>query len=387
MRLREFYIRALFRRPPYLLILVTAIASVLLIPPKPFSLPPEGQSTLGVGFIFAAYLLTFLADPRKILGVSPFFLSLPALRERLALLLWVAVALPLLLFLWPIYGLSLSWVLHTISLLEIALLTSDSVLSWIFLPIPILAMMMACGAERWFWFLLFGIPYLASWGWKIGSRLKSLHISGFRYTPRYALPVAIFLLLFDLYQRSSHTAMRFLFSSSVFGLEMPDFDRLSLFLFFLMGGILFMLLPFLNAFGLRQAEEPLLHLRRMLGTPWRRRLIGLGVALLANLLPFLIMRNLTFVRIDTSMLWHFVFSAACFNILFQTTEKSDWTAYALVTYLLWIHLTPPAQVHFWWIWDVGLATITLMAYDLDFWLPSVLRQIWQPLRRIFWNGA
>lgn len=387
MRLGAFYIRALFRRLPYILILITAIASALLIHPKSFSLPAEGQSTLGIGFILTAYLLTFLANPRNLLGISPFFLSLPAIRERLALLLWVAVTIPLLLFLWPLYGFSLSWMLHAISLLEIALLTSGSVLAWSFLPIPLLALIMACNANRWFWFLLFGMPYLVSGGWKIGSRLKSLHFSGFRYTPRYALPVAIFLLFFDLYQRTSHTTMRFLFSASVFGLEMPDPERLSLFLFFLMGGILFMLLPFLNVFGLRQAEEPLIPLRRMLGTPWRRRLTGLGVALLVNFWPFLIMHNLAFVRIDTRLLWHFVFSAACFNILFQTTEKSDWTAYSLVIYLLWLHLTPPLQGRFWWLWDVGLAAITLLAYDLDIWLPSMLRQIWQPLRGVFWNEA
>ncbi len=371
MKLWRFYFRAVLRNPLYVLVLLGAASASLLMPRMAFMPAAEAKGTLAIAFLVGAYYLAFLLDPRKLLTIPPFLLGLPALRERLALVLWVALSLPLLMLLWPLYGPSVFLGAHALSLLELSLLTTGSVLAWTFLPLPLMVVFAApCAAERWALLLLLGMPYVVFVGLWLGRWLPSWHWRGLRYMPRYVGPVAVFLAGFDLYRRSAHTAMRFVFGDFV-GLQAPDFDHLLLVFFFLLGGVLFLLLPFLNVFALREADATLADQRRITGTPWRRRVSALGFAFLVNLPLGLLMGWLGFVVISPGMLWHVVLSAAVFNVLFPTSyEQSDWTAYGLLGYLLWVHLL--SQSPLWWLWDLVIGGIALLAYDIDLWLPGAL---------------
>ncbi|RMF39817.1 MAG: hypothetical protein D6755_13975 [Anaerolineae bacterium] len=272
---------------------------------------------------------------------------------------------------------------HALSLLELSLLSVGSVLAWLFLPLSAAALVATCAADRWPLFLLLGVPYLVAGGLWLGGRLSSRHWQGFRYVPRYAAPVALSLAGFDLYQRLTHTAMRF-HLGDFFGLQAPDFDNLLLLLLFLAGGVLFMLLPFLNTLALRQVEGELLAIRQMTGTPWKRRVGALFLALLLNLPVAWLMHALDFVTSPALLPWHFALSASCFNVLFLTsTEETDWTGYALVGYLLWIHMVPSSGAA--WIWDLALGMAALLAYDVDLWLPPLLQKIRRAFGEFFWD--
>lgn len=370
MKLWRFYIRVVWRNPLYVLFLLSAVLGLFLVPWTAFTPTAEAKGIFTIAFLAGAYYLAFLLDPRKLLVIPPFLLSLPTVRERLALVLWVALSLPLLVLLWPFYGPSVFLGAHALSLLELSLLTMESVLAWAFLPLPlVVALAASCAAERWPLFLLLGVPYVVFGSLWLGHRLPSWHWRGFRYIPHYAGPTAAFLVGFDLYRRSTHTAMRFVFGDFA-GLQAPDFGHLLLLLFFLLSGILFLLLPFLNVFALREVDITLADQRRITGTPWRRRVGALWLALFLNLPLGLLMGWLGFVIVPPAIVWHLVLSAAVFNVMFLTSySQSDWAAYSLLGYLLWIHLFSQSA---WWVWDSALGGIALLAYDMDLWLPDTL---------------
>ncbi len=383
MRVWQFYIRVVLRNPLYALVLLGAALALLLVPRTVFPPTAETKGVFVIVFLVAAYYFAFLLDPRKLLVIPSFLLGLPAARERLALALWAVLSLPLLMLLWPFYGFSVFWGAHALSLLELSLLIMRSSLAWLFLPLPVVvALASPCTADRWPLLLLFGVPYMVFGGLWLGRRLPSWHWRGFRYMPRYAGPSAAFLVGFDLYQHSTHTAMRFVFGDFV-GLQAPDFDHLLLVLFFLLSGILFLLLPLLNVFALREVDRTLADQRRITGTPWKRRIGALGFALFLNLPLGLLMARLSFVLTPPATLWHLVLSAAGFNVLFLTSyEQSDWAAYSLLGYLLWIHLL--SQSAWWWFWDLLLGSVALLAYDMDLWLPDTLARF---RRKVFEKGS
>lgn len=377
------YARALQRRPLYLLFVLAAFWFGVKIPRVEIASGSEISGGVTILFLIAAYFLIVLVEPRELLKIHPFLLGLPAARERLALMLWVALALPLLSLLWPIYSFSVSWGLHAVALMEISLLIMGSALGWLFLLLPVVALWATCTPDRWSMFLLFSLPYLVSGGLWLGRHLPSWHWRGFRYPFRYFIPLAAGLVAFDLYQRSINTAMRFRMDNSMFGLYEPDFDHSFLLLFFLLGGIGFIFLPFFNTFSLREADAALVAVRQMTGTPWSRRWGALSLAVLFNVPLALVMPHLGFVNTSFTMIWHLVFSAACFNVLFLSVpEPSDWVGYALVGYLLWVHLVPASV----W-WDLLLAVSTLLAYDLDIWLPRLFQRVRKTFEEFVWHGS
>lgn len=384
MTLWRYYFRAVSRHSFYLFTLLAALFSAFWLRGQGVSPSADVKGMLAIVYLIAAYVLAFLIDPRKLLMIHPFVLSLPAVRKRLSLVLWGALSLPLLTLLWSLYGFSIFWGAHALSLLELSLLANGSVLAWVLLPLPIVTLTAVCTADRWPLFLLLGLPYLVSGALWLGRHLPSRHWRGFRYRPSYAAPIAAFLLAFDLYQRSTQTAMRFRIGDDFIGLSAPDFNRLFLFLLFLVGGILFLLLPFLNVFALRQVDIDLEAQRRMTGTPWTRRRNALLLAVLLNLPLILGMAWLDFVEISPARLWHLGFAAACFNVLFPTGhEGGDWAGYALVGYLVWANLVSSPEL--WWLRDLALGGVALLAYDMDLWLLPVLQEIRRRISAFSWQ--
>ncbi|MGC8856951.1 MAG: hypothetical protein ACP5QU_09135 [Anaerolineae bacterium] len=305
MYLWRVYVRALRKQSFYVLIWLTALGSLGSFPRMEIMPSAEAKIALEVMFFFVGYLLVHSIDPKRLLALPPFLLGLPDTRERLSLVVWVALTGPLLALLWPLYGFSLFWVLHTIALLEISLLANGSFFAWVFLPLPVVSLMAPCPADRWPLFLLLGLPYLTAGGMWMGRWLLPSHWKGFRYTPRHAFPVVVVLFAFELYQRSMGMTMRF-HLGNFFGLEAPNFEDPFLTVLLLLGGILFMLLPFLNLFGLRQAEESLTIERYLNGTPWSRRLRGLFFALCLNIPPALVLLNMRFVSSSAAIIFHFM---------------------------------------------------------------------------------
>ncbi len=118
------YARALQRRPLYLSFVLAAFWFGIKTPRVEIASGPEIGGGVTILFLVVAYFLVVLVEPCELLKIHPFLLGLPAARERLALMLWIALALPLLSWLRPIYSVSVSWGLHAVALLEISLFSS-----------------------------------------------------------------------------------------------------------------------------------------------------------------------------------------------------------------------------------------------------------------------
>lgn len=327
---------------------------------------PVDTPTMPLLFVFLALLLTNFIAPQHLLRTSEFIEGLPYAREKMAALILIPLSMTLLPALFILWGAVPQILFYGISLGLIGALSARSSFAFAFLPFVLVTPLLKCETYRTMTLFLFGLPYAVAAALYGTRKIRMFTWHGFRYALRYSLAVLSGLLLLEAVYLQLKTPMRFVVSERMVGVDQPEFTLFFPVLLFMF--MLFAYLPFVNGLGLRSAETVLATSLKRLSTPWSRRALAFGFALLLNLPLAPVLMSFRFMDIGWKSVFNLLILGAWMNAILPNEEHHPAFNYTAIVYLFAINLTPllpPLTL-------LVVAFIsTVLLYDID-------RLLWPP---------